>query len=176
MADTTASTPPEPTVFVVIGVSGSGKTTIAGLLATRLGVAFEEGDDLHPQANIEKMAAGHPLDDGDRGPWLERVRHWIEARLDAGECGVITCSALKRSYRDALHGRDSGVVFVYLEGDESTFADRLACRTGHFMPPSLLTSQFATLEEPDADEPAIVVDARGTPEQIVAEILRRLAD
>jgi len=174
VAATTASALESPTVFVVIGVSGSGKTTIAALLAERLGVAFEEGDDLHPQSNLDKMAAGHPLDDDDRMPWLARVREWIESRLDAGESGVITCSALKRSYRELLNRRGAGVVFVYLRGDESTFAERLSRRTGHFMPPSLLGSQFAALEEPGEDEPAILVDAAGTPEQIVAAVLREL--
>ncbi len=139
-----------------MGVSGSGKSTVAAVLAGRLGWDFEEGDDLHPQANVDKMAAGRPLTDGDRWPWLDRVKAWIDAHLDRGTSGVITCSALKRSYRDVL--RRDGVVFVLLYGDRDTIAARLATRQGHFMPVALLDSQFATLEPPGEDEAAIRVD------------------
>lgn len=176
MTDSTDSTRADssPRVLVIMGVSGSGKTTVAELLAERLGWAFEEGDALHPQANVEKMASGHPLNDDDRRPWLERIAEWIEARLDAGESGVVTCSALKPAYRDVLNRRGSGVTFVYLQGDHETIARRLAARRGHFMPPGLLDSQFADLQEPSAHEPAIRVDVGGRPGEIVDEIIADL--
>lgn len=145
-----------PTVLVVMGVSGSGKSTVAAVLAGRLGWPFEEGDDLHPKANVDKMAAGHPLDDDDRWPWLRLIRGWIDERLDAGESGIVACSALKHAYRDVL--RRDGVVFVLLDGAREDIAARLAKRQGHFMPPTLLDSQFADLERPGDDENAIVVD------------------
>ncbi|RAN69475.1 carbohydrate kinase [Bacillus sp. SRB_336] len=162
----------DPVVLVVMGVSGCGKTTVAALLAGRLGWPFEEGDALHPQANIDKMAAGHPLNDDDRWPWLEKVAHWVEERLDQGQNGVITCSALKRSYRDVINRRGSGVKFVFLAGTRETIAARLASRHGHFMPPELLASQFADLEEPGPDEPGDRFDIGPAP----AEIARRIAD
>lgn len=146
----------EPVVLVVMGVSGSGKSTIAGLLAGRLGWDLEEGDDLHPPANVAKMAAGHPLTDEDRKPWLVEVAAWIREHTDAGRPGLITCSALRRAYRDLLRGEH--VVFVYLAGTHEEIAHRLAKRHGHFMPAALLDSQFATLEEPGPDERAITVD------------------
>lgn len=151
-----------------MGVSGCGKTTVAAILAGRLGWPFEEGDALHPQANIEKMAAGHPLTDADRWPWLAKVAHWVDERLNAGENGLITCSALKRSYRDLINRRGSGLIFVFLAGSKETIAARLAARHGHFMHASLLDSQFADLEEPAADEPAIRVDI-GPPAAEIAE-------
>jgi carbohydrate kinase (thermoresistant glucokinase family) len=158
----------EPLVLVLMGVSGSGKTTVAAILAERLGWAFEEGDALHPPANVEKMRAGHPLDDADRAPWLARVAEWVAGRLDAGACGVITCSALKRRYREAIARGRGGVLFVYLSGPRDEIADRLAARQGHFMPASLLASQMATLEEPGPDEPAIRIDV-GPPPHAVAD-------
>jgi gluconokinase len=164
----------EPRVLVVMGVSGSGKTTVAALLAGRLGWAFEEGDALHPQSNVDKMHAGHSLTDEDRRPWLAKVAAWIEGQLDAGRNGVITCSALKRSYRDILNRRGSGVAFVYLAGRKETIAARLAVRRQHFMPPSLLESQFQTLEEPQPDEPAIRVDIGPSPEELVQTIVDEL--
>jgi len=157
-----------------MGVSGCGKSTVAALLAGREGWAFDEGDSLHPQSNVEKMRAGHPLTDEDRGPWLEKVAAWIEGQLDAGRNGVITCSALKRAYRDVLDRRHHGVVFVYLAGDQDTIAARLAVRHGHFMPAALLQSQFDTLEEPTPDEPAIRVDIGPTPAEIVQHIIDKL--
>jgi gluconokinase len=163
-----------PVVLVLMGVSGCGKTTIAQVLAAQLHWAFEEGDSLHPQANVDKMAAGHPLDDADRAPWLAKVADWVDARLDAGACGVITCSALKRSYRDLIDRRGQGVEFVYLHGSRELIASRLNARHGHFMPPSLLDSQFATLEEPAADEPAIRVEIGASPEIIAAHIIDAL--
>jgi gluconokinase len=144
------------TVLVLMGVSGCGKSTVAGVLAGRLGWDFGEGDDLHPPANIDKMAAGHPLTDADRRPWLARVAAWIHEHTDAGRSGLITCSALKRAYRDVLRGDD--VVFVYLHGTKDQIAARLAARHGHYMPAALLDSQFADLEPPGADENAIRID------------------
>ncbi len=154
-----------------MGVSGCGKTTVAAILASRLGWPFEEGDALHPQANIEKMAAGHPLTDADRWPWLAKVADWIDERLDAGENGLITCSALKRSYRDLINRRGSGLIFVFLAGSKETIAARLAARHGHFMRANLLDSQFADLEEPAADEPAIRVDIGPPAAEIVEQIM-----
>ena len=163
-----------PVVLVLMGVSGCGKTTIAQVLAAQLHWAFEEGDALHPQANVDKMAAGHALDDADRAPWLAKVADWVDGRLDAGECGVITCSALKRSYRALIDRRGEGVEFVYLHGSRALIASRLIARHGHFMPPSLLDSQFATLEEPAADEPAIRVEIGAAPEIIAAHVIDAL--
>jgi carbohydrate kinase (thermoresistant glucokinase family) len=120
------------------------------------------------------MAAGHPLTDEDRWPWLEKVAEWIEQQLDAGDNGILTCSALKRSYRDLLNRRGSGIVFVYLAGDEQTVAARLAVRLGHFMPATLLASQFADLEEPGSDEPAIRVDIGPAPDRIAQQIVDEL--
>jgi carbohydrate kinase (thermoresistant glucokinase family) len=170
----TAQHLPRPVVLVLMGVSGCGKTTVAQILAQRLGWAFEEGDALHPQANVDKMAAGHALTDDDRAPWLAQVADWVDARLDAGQCGVITCSSLKRSYRALIDRYGRGVEFVYLHGSRELIAARLATRHGHFMPSSLLESQFATLEEPTADEPAIRVEIGAAPEVIAADIVNAL--
>ena len=166
--------PSRPLVLVFMGVSGCGKSTVAALLAGRLGWPFEEGDALHPQANVDKMRAGEPLTDADRLPWLERVADWIDARLDTGEDGIVTCSALKRSYRGLLDRRRRGVVFVYLAGDEDTINARITTRGGHFMPPSLLDSQFAILEEPGPDEPAIRVEIGPSPQQIAQTVVDQL--
>lgn len=157
-----------------MGVSGSGKSTVAAALASRLGWPFKEGDALHPQPNIVKMAAGHPLTDADRWPWLARVAEWIADRLDAGENGLITCSALKRSYRDLINRRGQGLIFVFLAGSKETIAARLEARHDHFMRASLLDSQFAGLEEPDADEPAIRVDIGSPPAEIAEQIMEYL--
>ncbi len=163
-----------PVVLVLMGVSGCGKTTVAQVLAARLHWAFEEGDALHPQANVDKMAAGHPLDDADRAPWLAKVADWVDARLDAGQSGVITCSALKHAYRDLIDRRGKGVEFVYLHGSRELIASRLATRHGHFMPTSLLDSQFAALEEPAADEPVLRVEIGASPEIIAASVIDAL--
>ncbi len=163
-----------PVVLVLMGVSGCGKTTVAQILAERLHWPFEEGDALHPPANVAKMAAGHPLDDADRAPWLARVADWVDARLDAGECGVITCSALKRAYRELIDRRGARVEFVYLHGSRELIASRLSGRHGHFMPSTLLDSQFATLEEPGSDEPAIRVEIGEPPEGIADVIMAAL--
>jgi gluconokinase/shikimate kinase len=165
------STPPEP-VLVIMGVSGGGKSTVAGLLAGSLGWDLAEGDDMHPAANIAKMAAGHPLDDADRWPWLARVAEWIRAHTADGRPGIVTCSALKRSYRDKL--RDPSVVFVYLAGSRELIARRLAARQGHFMPAALLDSQFAVLEPPGPDEQAITVDVTDSAASEAGYVIRTL--
>ncbi|GHF18852.1 gluconokinase [Pseudolysinimonas yzui] len=151
-----------------MGVSGTGKSTIGRGLAETLGLPFVEGDDLHPPANVAKMAAGIPLTDADRAPWLDR----IAAELDRPV--VITCSALKRSYRDRLRAAAPDLVLVYLHGSPELLAARMAQRDGHFMPPSLLESQLATLEEPSADEDAIPVDVALQPDEIVELVVDRL--
>lgn len=161
-----------PEVLVVMGVSGSGKSTVARILVDRLGWDFAEGDDMHPQANIDKMAAGHPLNDEDRRPWLAKIAAWIHEHLDAGQPGIVTSSALKRAYRDQL--RAPGVVFVHLTGSRELLADRIGHRRGHFLPPSLLQSQLDILEPPDADEAAVVLDVAPDPDTIAEEILRDL--
>ena len=152
-----------PCALVVMGVSGSGKSTIGEALAERLGWTFEDGDRFHPAANVAKMSAGHPLTDEDRWPWLQAIADEIDRICKAGERAVIACSALKRAYRDILvHGRDD-VRIVFLDGTQDLIAARLAARKGHFMPPGLLASQFRTLEPPTADENPVTVsiDAAG---------------
>lgn len=161
-------------VAVVMGVSGSGKSTIAGRLAAELGWEYQEGDALHPPANVEKMKGGTPLTDADRLPWLRRIAERIDDWRAHGRPGVVTCSALKRSYRDVIVGDRPDVALVYLRGSPELIKQRLAQRRGHFMPPALLDSQFAVLEEPGADEHAIVVDIGGTPDEIVREIVAQL--
>jgi gluconokinase len=162
-------------VLVVMGVSGSGKTTMGQRLAQRLGWPFEEGDELHPPANIAKMASGQPLTDADRAPWLDKVAAWISGRLEAGSSGVIACSALKRAYRERLAaGFQAQVRFVYLKGDFDLIAGRVERRRGHFMPNSLLASQFADLQEPAPGEAAIVVDISKPPEAQVDAVLAAL--
>jgi gluconokinase len=160
------------TAVIVMGVSGAGKTTIATLLAKRLGVAFEDGDSFHPPANVEKMRAGIPLRDEDRVPWLTAIAERIARLQDEGGHVVIACSALRRAYRDLLvrKGRNA-MRFVYLKGDSDLIAKRLAGRHGHFMPPTLLDSQFATLEEPAPDENAITISVVEPPHRIVEYIV-----
>jgi carbohydrate kinase (thermoresistant glucokinase family) len=163
-----------PPILVVMGVSGSGKTTVARPLAAALGWAFEEGDDLHPAANVAKMHAGHPLDDEDRKPWLEAIGRWIDGQASKGEPGVITCSALKRAYRDQIRQGRPQVTLVFLEGSKALIAERLSHRHGHFMPAALLDSQFETLEQPGPDEPVITVDISESVEAQVSDIRRAL--
>ena len=163
-----------PTAVVVMGVSGSGKSTIGRRLADALGYAFLEGDQMHTPANIAKMSAGVPLDDADRAAWLEGIAHWMEAQRAAGRSAVVACSALKRTYRERLRRAGPSVWFVYLEVDHRELARRMLGRE-HFMPPALLGSQLATLEEPAADEPALRIDANGTIDATVAQALDVLA-
>ena len=162
------------TILVVMGVSGSGKTTVAEMLAEALGVGFLEGDELHPRSNVEKMRNGTPLTDADRLPWLQAIARRIDDWRARGEAGVVTCSALKRSYRDILIGDRPDVRLVYLRGSHALIHERMAARHEHFMPLGLLDSQFATLQEPGADEHPVVADVAGSPAEIVAEIIRRL--
>jgi gluconokinase len=163
-------------ILVIMGVSGCGKSTIAALLAGRLGWALAEGDDLHPQANIDKMAHGIPLDDADREPWLAAIGALIDRWRGADMKGVVTCSALKRAYRDRLAAQRPDLRFIYLQGSKALIADRLARRLGHFMPPDLLDSQFAALEEPTQDEPALTVPIGPAPKQLVETIIAALGD
>ncbi len=165
---------PKVAQIVVMGVAGSGKTTVATLLAARLACELADADDFHPQANIAKMAAGTPLQDEDRWPWLDAIAAWIRARAEAGHTAVVTCSALKRAYRDVLRRASPGVVFVHLSGSPELIADRLRNRHGHFMPPALLASQLATLEPLGQDEPGMTVDVAPTPEELADEILAAL--
>ncbi|MBD0838014.1 gluconokinase [Streptomyces sp. TRM68416] len=155
---------PQNPVVVVMGVSGTGKTTIGSLLAARLGVPYAEGDDFHPPANIAKMSAGTPLTDADRWPWLDAIGTWAHGRAGLG--GVVSCSALKRAYRDRLRAAAPDVVFVHLAGDRALIEDRMSHRQGHFMPAALLDSQFATLQPLQPDEAGVTVDVAGSPEEI----------
>lgn len=163
-----------PHVVVVMGVAGTGKTTIGPRLAARLGVPYAEGDDFHPEANIAKMTAGIPLEDEDRWPWLDAIGAWAHGRAGLG--GVVSSSALKRSYRDRLRAAAPGIVFVHLTGDRELVEHRMANRRGHFMPTALLDSQFAALQPLQPDEPGFAVDVSGTPEEITERALAALED
>jgi len=163
-----------PTAVVVMGVSGSGKTTVAVELARRLGWEFAEGDDHHPAANVEKMRAGIPLDDADREPWLRDLAAWIGEREQAGTSCVLTCSALKRKYRELLREGNESVFFAHVDVPEAVLAERLAQRQGHYMPSSLLGSQLATLEPLADDEPGITVSGTGEPTEVVDAIVEAL--
>lgn len=155
-------------VIVVMGVSGSGKTTVGQALARRLGVDYAEADEFHPPANIEKMASGTPLDDDDRWPWLNAIAKWIGEHPQGG---VVTCSALKKKYRDVL-ARGGNVFFAHLDGTRELVSARLAERKGHFMPPALLDSQFADLEALQEDERGAVINIDATPDEIVEATVR----
>ena len=169
-----AETAKTPCALIVMGVSGSGKSTIGETLAERLGWPFEDGDRFHPASNVAKMSAGHALTDGDRWPWLQAIADEIDRVCEAGERAVIACSALKRAYREVLvHGRDD-VRIVYLDGTQDLIAARLAARKGHFMPPALLVSQFKTLEKPAPNENPVTVSIDATVETIVDDIVRQL--
>jgi len=163
-----------PCALVVMGVSGSGKSTIAEQLAARLGWRYVDGDLFHPPANVAKMSAGHPLTDEDRWPWLRAIAAEIDRLAAAGERAVVACSALKRAYRDILvHGRND-VRIVFLDGTKDLIAKRLAARKGHFMPPGLLDSQFRTLEPPQASERPVTVSIDASVDGIVNDIVRQL--
>jgi gluconokinase len=163
-----------PPVVVVMGVSGSGKSTVGQDLAVRLHATYQEGDALHPAANVDKMRHGIPLTDADRRPWLQAIAGIIDGWLERHEAGVVTCSALKRAYRDILIDGRQGVSLVYLEGSHALIAQRMAARHGHFMPSALLESQLATLEPPGADERPITVSVDAAPAAIIATIVRQL--
>jgi ribose 5-phosphate isomerase A len=163
-----------PPILVIMGVSGTGKSTVARELAARLGWSFKEGDMLHPEANVAKMHAGIPLTDADRQPWLERVAAWIDAQRAKKQPGVITCSALKRAYRQIIIGDRPEVRLIYLRGGRDLIAEHLAGRRGHFMPASLLQSQFDTLEEPDPGEEPLTIDLGLPAGRLAEEIIRAL--
>ncbi|MBT2542323.1 gluconokinase [Streptomyces sp. ISL-44] len=160
-------------VIVVMGVAGTGKTTVGRLLAEALALPYAEGDAFHPAANVAKMSAGTPLDDADRWPWLDAIGDWIRGRAGLGG-GVVAASALKRSYRDRLRTAAPEAVFVHLTGARALVEQRMAARTGHFMPAVLLDSQFATLEPLQEDELGVVVDVSGSPEDITERALAAL--
>jgi gluconokinase len=163
------------TTVVVMGVSGTGKTTVAEHLVKRLGWPFAEGDTFHPEANVAKMRDGIPLDDADRWPWLQSLADWIGARETAGENAVVTCSALKRSYREVLRTGHPSVWFAHVDTSPDVLRERLLQRTGHYMPPSLLNSQLATLERLEPDEPGLTITGEGRPDDVAEEVLEVLA-
>src|SRR4051812_40916429 len=163
-----------PHALVIMGVSGSGKSTVGQALGRRLGWRFEDGDSFHPPANVAKMSAGHPLTDEDRWPWLQAIADEIARCRTTGEHIIIACSALKKAYRDILVGGRDDVRMVYLRGSQELISDRMDRREGHFMPPGLLASQFATLEPPDAAEHPITVSVDAPVAAIVDDILQQL--
>lgn len=167
-------TPPHAVQVVVMGVSGSGKSTVAAILAERMGCEMAEADRFHSPANVAKMESGTPLDDEDRWPWLEAIAAWIALRAQRDDPAVVTCSALRRSYREVLRGGGPGVRFLHLAGPQELVADRIRRRSGHFMPPQLLGSQYAVLETLGPDEPGATIDLSGTLEQIVDAAVHEL--
>ncbi|MFJ9365920.1 gluconokinase [Nocardia sp. NPDC101769] len=170
------ATPARPQITVLMGVSGSGKSTVAGMLVSSLGWDLLEGDDLHPPANIAKMAAGHALTDADREPWLEAIATWMSNEFTAGRSAVVTCSALKRSYRDVLRRSLAGhpgavLTFLHLTGSRDELQRRLTARMDHFMPPGLLDSQLGTLEAPGPDEHILSIEIGPPPHEVAATAL-----
>ncbi len=161
--------------IIVMGVSGSGKTTVGRRLADALGGSFHDGDDFHPPENVRKMASGQPLTDADRWPWLKAIRSFIEARTREDDVTVIACSALKQSYRDVLSGDEEDLVWIFLRGDYELIRERMEARSDHFFDADLLQSQFDALEAPGEEE-AIVVDVDATPDAIVEEIIEQLPE
>jgi gluconokinase len=174
MPSPSQKTPSPPTVLVIMGVSGSGKTTIATLLAKKLGWVFRDADEFHPPANVAKMKSGVPLTDEDRWPWLEAIARFIDEELARGTKTIVTCSALKRRYRDIIIDNRKGVRLIYLKGDKALLEKRLAKRHGHFMPSSLLQSQFDALEEPAREENPLTVSVDAIPDEIVDRIMDEL--
>ena len=171
-----ANTVTKPVIAVVMGVSGSGKTTVSVLLSAALGCQFQEGDDLHPAANVAKMRSGTPLTDADRLPWPRKIAEEIDGWRTRGESGVLTCSALKRSYCDIIIGSRTDVTLVYLKGSHELIHRRMAARHEQYMPLALLDSQFATLQEPAPDEYPITVDVGAKPIEIVTEIVHQMEE
>lgn len=174
VADAAVPALARPLHLVVMGVSGCGKTSVGRHVATTLGLTFIEGDELHPPRNVALMAAGTPLTDDDRADWLATIAGRLGQAFAAGHGLVVSCSALKRRYRDVLRAPCPGLRFVYLHGNAALLHQRMSARQGHYMPPSLLDSQLATLEPPDADEDAISVDISPSPDQVAATALARL--
>lgn len=165
---------PDPDVVIVMGVSGSGKTTVAKGISTIMGWEFAEGDAFHSEANVEKMRGGHALTDDDRWPWLTAIGDWISAKELAGESAVVTCSALRRSYRDLLRRDRPHVRFLHVEAPSAVIQDRMEHRPGHYMPPSLLPSQLATLEPLGRDEPGVSIVNEGTAAAVLDRALTAL--
>ncbi|MBA4224733.1 MAG: gluconate kinase [Methylobacterium sp.] len=157
-----------------MGVASSGKTSLCERLAERLGWPFRDADSFHPPANVAKMSSGIPLTDEDRKPWLSAIAAWIDELRNSGGNGIVTCSALKKAYRDVIVGDRPDVALVYLKGSRELIGQRMAARQHHFMPPSLLDSQFATLQEPGADEKPLVVQVEASREAIVEQVVREL--
>ena len=164
------------TLAIVMGVSGSGKTTIARALAREEGWILLEGDQFHPATNVAKMKAGTPLTDEDRWPWLHAIAAREDELLAAGQSAAVACSALKRAYRDILIGSRPDTLLVYLCGSRALIGERMSARKDHFMPPALLDSQFATLEEPTPDEHPIIVDIGGPPDAVIQDAIRQLKE
>jgi gluconokinase len=163
-----------PPIVLITGVSGSGKTTVGAMLAGRLGWQYADADSFHPPSNVEKMAAGQPLTDSDRGPWLEAIGRWIDERRAAHEPGIVTSSGLKRAYRDRLREDRPEVRAVFLDGSPELIASRMVKRQGHFFAPGMLDSQFAELEPPVPGEGVFTASVRGTPTEVVDGILSGL--
>ncbi|SFD35058.1 gluconokinase/6-phosphogluconolactonase [Bosea sp. CRIB-10] len=164
----------KPAVIVVMGVASSGKTSLGERLAERLGWPFRDADSFHPPANVAKMSSGTPLTDEDRRPWLAAIAAWIDDLRATGKNGIVTCSALKKAYREVIVGDRPDVALVYLKGSRELIGQRMAARQHHFMPPALLDSQFATLQEPGADENPLVVQVEASKEAIVEQVVREL--
>lgn len=163
-----------PSVLIVMGVSGCGKSTVGQALGAALGWEFRDGDAFHPPSNVAKMKSGAPLTDEDRWPWLDAIARYIDETGEKGGHAIIACSALKRVYRDRLKGTRADVVFVHLAGSKELIEARMAARKNHFMPLGLLDSQFATLEPPTEPEGAIIVSVAGAPDEIVDDVLARI--